>query len=118
DTDDDNSANPETKQPTFVEDTAQKTGRSERSVRRDVSRAEKIPDDVLDDISGTHLDTGAYMDRLAKLEPEEQREKVAHDLYEPEEVEQPEDIEQPGTYDAREMTEEQEIAWIESCSGE
>lgn len=43
----------------FVEDTAGKTGLSERTVQRDVERGDKIINEVADLIRGTKLDTGA-----------------------------------------------------------
>jgi ParB family chromosome partitioning protein len=60
----------------FAADTAARTGRSVRSVQRAVCRAEKIAPDVLDKIVRTPLDKGTVLDRLAKLEPEQQRGEV------------------------------------------
>jgi hypothetical protein len=54
----------------FADDTAEKTGRGSRSVRRDAARAEHIPE--LDKVVGTSLDNGEELDALAKLAPEEQ----------------------------------------------
>lgn len=64
----------------FTFDTAAKTGHSERTVQLDAERGEKVADDVLVKITGTHLDTGVYLDRLKKLSPDEQRAKVKSDL--------------------------------------
>jgi ParB family chromosome partitioning protein len=61
---------------TFSEDTAAKTGRSERSIERDAERGEKIASDVLEEVSGTPLATGQTLDELKKLPPEQQRERV------------------------------------------
>ena len=52
------------------------------AVRRDKTRGEKIPLDVLAKVQGTDLDTGTYLDKLKKLAHDEQREKVDHDLKE------------------------------------
>lgn len=54
----------------FAKDTAAKTGRSERSIQRDATRAKALGDD-LDRIAGTSLDTGAQIDALAKMTPEQ-----------------------------------------------
>jgi ParB family transcriptional regulator, chromosome partitioning protein len=63
--------------PRFTADTAEKSGRSEQDVRRDVTRAKRIAPDVLQQIQGTEMDTGANLDRLAKLSEPEQRKAVA-----------------------------------------
>lgn len=60
--------------PSFVADTARKTGLTERAVEQDVARAEALGDDV-DKIVGTSLDSGPEMDALAKL-PEGEREAL------------------------------------------
>jgi ParB/RepB/Spo0J family partition protein len=60
----------------FVEDTAEKTGRSKRSIELDAERAEKIAPDVMEEISGTPLDQGTVLDGLKSLSHEEQRERV------------------------------------------
>jgi ParB-like chromosome segregation protein Spo0J len=52
---------------TFSEDTAQKSGRSKRSIERDAERGEKISPDVLAAIKGTSLDSGKYLDKLKGL---------------------------------------------------
>ena len=54
----------------FTEDTAGKTGQSERSVQRDAARGENVK--VLPDIVGTSLDKGAELDALAELPEAEQ----------------------------------------------
>jgi ParB-like chromosome segregation protein Spo0J len=58
----------------FTEDTAKKTGRSERKIQRDATRGEKVK--VLHKIKGTSLDKGEELDALAKLDPADQ-EKLA-----------------------------------------
>lgn len=55
----------------FTKDAAGKTGKSERSMQRDVTRAGKV--EVLAEIAGTSLDKGDEIDALAKLNPKEQR---------------------------------------------
>ncbi len=69
-------------QAEFVEETAKNTGKSKMAVRRDKTRGEKIPIDVLAKVQGTDLDTGTYLDKMKKLTHDEQREKVDHDLKE------------------------------------
>jgi ParB-like chromosome segregation protein Spo0J len=54
----------------FSADTSQKTGRSERSIRRDAARAERVPE--LDRVVDTSLDKGAELDALAALPPDAQ----------------------------------------------
>jgi hypothetical protein len=58
--------------PAFAVATAGLTGQSERAVRRDVERGDKIINEVADLIRGTKLDTGAYLDKLKKLPPNDQ----------------------------------------------
>jgi hypothetical protein len=59
--------------PTFVEDTAKHTQRSERSIEREAERGEKIAPDVLAAIKGTSLDNGKYLDKLKGLSHRDQR---------------------------------------------
>jgi ParB family chromosome partitioning protein len=54
----------------FTADTASKTGRSERSVQRDVARGAALGDD-LDRIEGTSLGKGSELDALAAMPPEQ-----------------------------------------------
>jgi hypothetical protein len=61
----------------FASDAADKTGRDKSTMTRAIARGEKIAPDVLDAVQGTALDTGAALDRLAKLAPDEQRQLVA-----------------------------------------
>jgi ParB-like chromosome segregation protein Spo0J len=64
----------------FDEDTAKVSGQSERAVRRDAERGEKVIDEVLDLIRGTKLDTGTYLDKLKKLPGSEQFVVAKRDL--------------------------------------
>jgi ParB-like nuclease family protein len=66
-----------TANPSFVADTAEKTGKSERAVRRAVHRGESIAPDVLQAVQGTPLDKGVALDAIAKMPHEEQRAVVA-----------------------------------------
>jgi len=62
---------------------AEITGISKRAVNLALSRGRAIPEDVQDQIRGTHLDKGVYLDSIKTLEPEAQRLRVVHDLAEP-----------------------------------
>lgn len=57
----------------FAQDQADKTGQSERAVRRDAERGEKVAEDVLDMLAGRPEATGAVLDRLKRLPPDQQR---------------------------------------------
>jgi N6-adenosine-specific RNA methylase IME4 len=59
----------------FTKDAAKKTGKSERSVQRDVERADKITG--LADVVGTSLDAGDELDALAKLPESAQAHLIA-----------------------------------------
>ena len=59
----------------FQNDTARKTGRSQRDIRRDAHRGENIPKIV--EVIGTSLDKGEELDALAKLPPERQERVIA-----------------------------------------
>jgi ParB-like chromosome segregation protein Spo0J len=65
----------------FAAETAEKTGRSKATINKALARAEKIAPDVLHAVTGTKLDTGASLDKLARLPAEEQR-QVAKDVAE------------------------------------
>lgn len=67
----------------FTEATAQATGASERTVRRDAERGEKISERALSLVAGTSLNTGAYLDKLKKLGPNEQEARVQRELAAP-----------------------------------
>lgn len=73
-----NSATPET--PRFTKATAAVTGQSERTVRLDAERGEKIYEPVFDMIRGTKLDNGSYLDRIKNLSPSEQVRAAERDL--------------------------------------
>jgi ParB-like chromosome segregation protein Spo0J len=76
-TEPDPSQNANKGQGEFVAETAKKTGKSEKTVRRDKSRGEKIPEDVQKDLAGTKIeDSGVQLDALARASPDEQREAV------------------------------------------
>ena len=64
--------------PSFVEDTARKSGMSERSVRESVHRAEAISPEVKEAIADMPeiADKGVELDALAAMEPEEQKRAV------------------------------------------
>lgn len=64
----------------FTADTAASTGKSERVIQRDAERGEKVIDEVLDLIRGTKLDTGTYLDKLKKLDPNDQVSAAKRDL--------------------------------------
>ncbi|WP_144083547.1 hypothetical protein [Hyphomicrobium nitrativorans] len=59
----------------FVENTAAKTGQSERKVRRDAARARLIP--KIAEVVGTSLDKGDELDALVNLPDEKQSEVIA-----------------------------------------
>lgn len=61
----------------FATATAESTGVNRSTVHRATSRGEKIAPDVLRDVQGTKLDTGASLDKLAKLPIREQRKAVS-----------------------------------------
>lgn len=67
----------------FTSDTAAKTGLSERAVQRDAERGEKVIPEAMDMVRGTKLDTGAYLDKLKRLTPNDQVTAVKRDLVEP-----------------------------------
>jgi ParB family chromosome partitioning protein len=62
--------------PSFADATAEATGKTARVVQLHAERGEKVALDVLERVAGTHLDTGAYLDQLKKLPPEDQRARV------------------------------------------
>lgn len=66
--------------PSFAAATAAATGQSERAVRRDAERGEKVIDEALNAVRGTKLDTGVYLDRIKNLSPSEQMIAVKRDL--------------------------------------
>jgi len=64
----------------FAADTASKTGQDQATVSRHASRGEKISPAALAMVKGTSLDTGAFLDRLKKVKPENQPEYVQREL--------------------------------------
>lgn len=60
----------------FTSETASKTGRDERSIRRDAARGAALGD-ALKDIAGTSLDKGVELDALAQMDPEDREEIVS-----------------------------------------
>ncbi len=56
----------------FAEDTAAKTGQSERAVQRDAARGARIDEDVLTQVRGTAQDTGRTLDALAAVPKDQQ----------------------------------------------
>ena len=67
----------------FAAKTAAATGLSKATINRDLARTEGIIQELRDQIKGTKLDTGTYLDSIKGMEPDEQREKVTADLAEP-----------------------------------
>lgn len=60
----------------FASDTARSTGRDKSTINRAVKRANEVCQEARDLIRGTKMDTGATLDKLVKMEPEEQVEHV------------------------------------------
>ena len=53
--------------------TAAATGMSKTAINLAMSRTKAIPEDVRDQIKGTRLDTGVYLDWLKGMDPDDQR---------------------------------------------
>lgn len=66
--------------PAFATATANLTGQSERAVRRDAERGEKVIDEVTELIRGTPLDRGTYLDKIKGLRPNDQITAARRDL--------------------------------------
>lgn len=64
----------------FAAETARLIGKDQRTVQRDAERGEKVIDEVLSLIAGTKLDTGAYLDKLKRLSPNDQFTAAKRDL--------------------------------------
>lgn len=64
----------------FSEDQSNKTGASERTVRRDAERGERVAPEAMQMIRGTKLDSGAYLDRIKTLPPDDQVTTIKRDL--------------------------------------
>ncbi len=63
----------QTARPRYDEASAQATGQSERTVRREVTRGEALGEDTLTKIARTSLDKGEELDALIKLPPEQRQ---------------------------------------------
>jgi ParB-like nuclease domain len=61
------------KKDAYTKDAAKKTGKSGRTIKREVARGENIDPQALADLAGTCLDNGTELDALAKLPAAEQR---------------------------------------------
>lgn len=66
--------------PDFATDQSQKTGVDKRTVQRSAERGEKVTTAALAMVKGTKLDTGQFLDRLKKIDPEGQRAFVQREL--------------------------------------
>jgi ParB family chromosome partitioning protein len=64
----------------FADATAAATGRSKSAINRAAARGDQIASDVLNTVQSTALDSGAFLDKLAKVSPIEQRQIVADEL--------------------------------------
>lgn len=64
----------------FAAETAKATGQNERTVQLHAERGEKVIAEVIELIRGTKLDTGAYLDKLKKLPPNDQLTAAKRDL--------------------------------------
>ena len=64
----------------FTADAAAKTGESERSIQRHTDRGHRVISEALEMISGTVLDTGAYLDKIKRLSPNDQVQAIRRDL--------------------------------------
>ena len=66
--------------PSFANATAERTGVSRQTVERNAERGEKVTPAALAMVKGTSLDTGAFLDKLKKIKPENQCEYVQRKL--------------------------------------
>lgn len=69
-----------TDEKSFVEATAEATGASTRTVRRDAELGVKICDEALELVRGTRFDTQTYLSNLKNLPHEEQVARVKEDV--------------------------------------
>lgn len=60
----------------FAASTEEVTGVSKRRINEAVARAEKVPEDIRDEIRGTDLDKGVVLDDIARTPPERQHERL------------------------------------------
>lgn len=56
----------------FVKETASCVGKSERAIRLDAERGEKIVEEAIELVRGTELDSGVYLDKLKKVPAKDQ----------------------------------------------
>lgn len=66
--------------PSFTVATAARTGVSRQTVERNAERGKKVTPAALAMVKGTSLDTGAFLDRLKKVQPENQCAYVQREL--------------------------------------
>lgn len=66
--------------PSFSEAVSNATGRSHSAVSADVLRGERVIEEVLRMVRGTSLDSGTYLDSLARLSPNDQVRAAERDL--------------------------------------
>ncbi|MHB2265684.1 ParB N-terminal domain-containing protein [Aliihoeflea sp. PC F10.4] len=85
----------------FTVNTAAATGRSERAVQLDAERGEKVIPEALNMVRGTKLDTGAYLDKLKRLPPNDQVHAVKRDLVDRPPPREPQDASRSGGIAAR-----------------
>ena len=64
----------------FDRDQSEKTGVDPRTVRRNAERGEKVTPAALAMVKGTSLDTGAFLDKLKKIKPDNQCDYVQREL--------------------------------------
>ena len=64
----------------FADDQSAKTGVDKRTVQRNAERGEKITPAALAMVKGTPLDTGAFLDKLKKIKPDNQCDHVKREL--------------------------------------
>ncbi len=76
----------------FAAETAAATGLSKATINRDLARTEGIIQELRDQIKGTHLDKGTYLDSIKGMELDAQREQVMADLEAPAKPKIPGDI--------------------------
>lgn len=67
----------------FAKETAGATGQNVRTVQLHAERGEKVIPEAMNKIAGTKLDTGAYLDRIKNLPPDEQVKAVERDVVAP-----------------------------------
>jgi hypothetical protein len=62
--------------PSFSQDASKKLRVTDRQVRQEVRRGERIDGKVLDQVTGTEMDKGVELDALASMEPKQQKKAV------------------------------------------